>query len=44
MEEAIAEIARCSGAQFDPCVVDAMMSAVDSGRFALIGRSELAAV
>jgi putative two-component system response regulator len=44
MEEAIAEIARCSGTQFDPCVVDAMMSAVDSGRFALIGRSELAAV
>jgi putative two-component system response regulator len=44
MEEALAEIARCSGAQFDPRVVDAMMAAVDSGRFTLIGRGDLAAV
>jgi len=44
MEEAIAEIGRCSGAQFDPRVVDAMMAAVDSGRFTLIGRGELATV
>jgi response regulator RpfG family c-di-GMP phosphodiesterase len=44
MEEALAEIARCSGAQFDPRVVDAMMAAVDSGRFTLIGRGELATV
>ena len=43
MEEALAEIARCSGTQFDPRVVDAMMSAVQSGRFTLIGRGELAA-
>jgi HD-GYP domain-containing protein (c-di-GMP phosphodiesterase class II) len=41
MEEALAEIARCSGTQFDPRVVDAMMSAVQSGRFTLIGRGEL---
>jgi putative two-component system response regulator len=44
MEEALAEIVRCSGAQFDPCVVEAMMAAVDTGRFTLIGRGELAAV
>jgi putative two-component system response regulator len=43
MEEALAEIVRCSGTQFDPRVVDAVMSAVDAGRFALIGRGELAA-
>jgi putative two-component system response regulator len=44
VEEALAEIVRCSGAQFDPCVVDAMMAAVETGRFALIGRGELVAV
>ncbi|MFL5618413.1 MAG: HD-GYP domain-containing protein [Gemmatimonadaceae bacterium] len=44
MEEALAEIVRCSGAQFDPCVVDAMMAAVATDRFTLIGRSELATV
>ena len=43
MEEALAEIARCSGTQLDPRVVEAMMSAVDAGRFTLIGRGELAA-
>ena len=31
MEEAIAEIMRCSGTQFDPSVVEAMLRAVDSG-------------
>ena len=44
VEEALAEIGRCSGAQFDPRVVDAMMSAVESGRFTLIGRGDLATV
>jgi putative two-component system response regulator len=44
MAEALAEIVRCSGTQFDPCVVDAMMAAVETGRFALIGRGELVAV
>jgi HD-GYP domain-containing protein (c-di-GMP phosphodiesterase class II) len=43
MEDALAEIARCSGTQFDPCVVDAMMAAVQSGRFTLIGRGDLVA-
>jgi len=43
MEEALNEIARCSGTQFDPRVVNAMMAAVESGRFTLIGRGELAA-
>lgn len=44
MEDALTEIVRCSGSQFDPRVVDAVMSAVDAGRFALIGRPELAMV
>ena len=44
MEEALAEIVRCSGTQFDPCVVVAMMAAVETGRFALIGRGELVTV
>ena len=43
MEEALAEIVRFSGGQFDPCVVDAMMTAVEAGRFTLIGRNELTA-
>ncbi len=42
-EEALSRIARCSGTQLDPRVVEAMMSAVDAGRFTLIGRGELAA-
>ena len=44
MDEALAEIVRCSGSQFDPQIVDAMMAAVEGGRFALIGRAELTAV
>ena len=44
MEEALTEIVRCSGTQFDPRVVDAVMSAVEAGRFALIGRAELSMV
>jgi putative two-component system response regulator len=39
MEEAIAEIVRCSGAQYDPLVVEAMMRAVDSGAMKLVERS-----
>jgi putative two-component system response regulator len=38
MEEAIAEIVRCSGAQYDPTVVEAMMRAVDSGSLTLVKR------
>jgi HD-GYP domain-containing protein (c-di-GMP phosphodiesterase class II) len=44
MDEALAEIVRCSGSQFDPCVVDAVMAAVEAGRFTLIGRGDLATV
>jgi putative two-component system response regulator len=44
MEAAMAEIVRCSGTQFDPRVVEAFVSAVESGRLLLIGRGELAAV
>src|SRR5919112_3612970 len=44
MEAALAEIVRCSGAQFDPCVVDALMAAVDAGQFTLIGRADLTTV
>ena len=40
MEEAIAEIVRCSGTQFDPQVVEAVVSAVEGGRFTLIPRGE----
>ena len=38
MEEAIAEIVRCSGAQYDPSVVEAMVRAVDTGRLTLVKR------
>ena len=43
-DDALAEIVRCSGTQFDPEVVTAMLSAVNGGRFTLVGRSELTAV
>jgi response regulator RpfG family c-di-GMP phosphodiesterase len=39
MEEAIAEIVRCSGAQYDPSVVEAMLRAVDAGRLTLVKRA-----
>jgi putative two-component system response regulator len=38
MEEAIAEIKRCSGAQYDPSVVQAMLRAVDGGTMTLVER------
>ncbi len=38
MEEAVAEIRRCSGTQYDPDIVAAFMSAVESGRLALMPR------
>jgi response regulator RpfG family c-di-GMP phosphodiesterase len=44
MDEAIAELLRCSGSQFDPQVVDALMAAVDAGQFTLIGRADLTTV
>jgi putative two-component system response regulator len=44
MEEAIAELVRCSGTQFDPSVVTAVVAAVEGGRFTLIGRGEMATV
>jgi putative two-component system response regulator len=43
-DDALAEIVRCSGTQFDPEVVTAMLAAVNGGRFTLVGRSELTAV
>jgi len=44
MEEALAELVRCSGSQFDPRVVDAVIAAVEGGTFTLIGRGELVTV
>ena len=44
MEEALAELVRCSGSQFDPRVVDAVIAAVEGGTFTLIGRGEMATV
>ena len=44
MDDALAEIVRCSGTQFDPRVVVAFVAAVESGRFALVGRGELTTV
>ncbi len=38
IESAVAEIVRCSGAQFDPIVVRAMIAAVDAGRIELVPR------
>lgn len=43
MEEAIAEIKRCSGAQYDPSVVEAMMRAVDAGTMKLVDRKVMEA-
>jgi putative two-component system response regulator len=44
MEDALAELVRCSGTQFDPRVVEAVVAAVEAGRFTLVGRGELATV
>jgi HD-GYP domain-containing protein (c-di-GMP phosphodiesterase class II) len=39
LEAAMAELVRCSGAQFDPSVVNAMISAVAGGRISLVPRT-----
>ena len=39
LEAAMAELVRCSGAQFDPRVVNAMIAAVDGGRISLVPRT-----
>ena len=39
LEAAMAELIRCSGAQFDPKMVDAMVSAVEGGRISLVPRT-----
>jgi response regulator RpfG family c-di-GMP phosphodiesterase len=38
MEVAIAEIVRCSGTQFDPTIVAAVVNAVEAGRLTLVPR------
>lgn len=38
-EAAVAEIVRCSGTQFDPQIVSAMVSAINSGRMVLVPRA-----
>jgi cyclic di-GMP phosphodiesterase len=44
MDHAIAEIVRCSGTQFDPSVVEAVVSAVEGGRFRLVEKGGLVLV
>ena len=39
LEAAMAELIRCSGAQFDPKIVEAMVSAVEGGRISLVPRT-----
>ena len=39
IEAAVAELVRCSGAQFDPTIVTAMVSAVEGGRISLVPRT-----
>ena len=39
LDAAMAELVRCSGAQFDPRVVTAMVSAVEAGRIVLVPRT-----
>ncbi len=39
LDEAVKEIQRCSGTQFDPDIVAALMSAVESGRLTLLPRA-----
>jgi putative two-component system response regulator len=43
MEEAITEIVRCSGAQYDPSVVQAMLRAVEAGTMKLVERKVMEA-
>jgi len=38
--DAIAEIVRCAGTQFDPAVVDALLRSVEGGRFPLLERRD----
>jgi response regulator RpfG family c-di-GMP phosphodiesterase len=38
IEAALAELVRCSGAQFDPTIVTAMVNAVEAGRIQLVPR------
>jgi HD-GYP domain-containing protein (c-di-GMP phosphodiesterase class II) len=44
MGDAIAEIVRCRGTQFDPDIVDAVVRAVENGSFTLIPRTSTHAV
>ena len=44
MDDAIAEIVRCRGTQFDPDIVDAVVRAVDNGSFTLLPRASTHAV
>ena len=39
IEAAIAELVRCSGTQFDPVIVTAMVAGVEGGRIALVPRA-----
>jgi putative two-component system response regulator len=43
MEEAITEIVRCSGAQYDPSVVQGMLRAVEAGTMKLVERKVMEA-
>jgi HD-GYP domain-containing protein (c-di-GMP phosphodiesterase class II) len=38
LDMALAEIRRCSGTQFDPMVVDALMASAESGALQLLSR------
>ena len=44
MDDAIAEIVRCRGTQFDPDIVDAVVRAVDNGSFTMLPRTSTQAV
>jgi putative two-component system response regulator len=39
IEAALAELVRCSGSQFDPRIVTAMVNAVENGRITLVPRA-----
>ena len=38
IEASVAELVRCSGTQFDPKIVTAMIGAVEGGRVSLVPR------